>query len=303
VHECCEGPPVEGGLVASGHEAELLASGATNVCLRLSYDGGSFSGFAENVGVRTVAGALREKLERVYGQPITLACAGRTDAGVHARAQFVSFAVRNALVEPERLQRSLNSLLAPSVVVSEVRVVDPRFDARHAARWRSYRYHVLDAELPDPFLDRTTWWVRWPLEVEAMQDASRCLIGVHDFSAFCRRPRSTPNATLVRRLLHAQWVREPGQDGRPPLLRFEISATAFCHQMVRSIVGTLIDVGRGRITVADVERILAAADRTRMGNIAPPQGLCLWDVGYPGDPEPPWWPAPSADAGGGIAAG
>lgn len=262
--------------------------------LRLSYDGGAFSGFAENLGVETVAGALRAKLERVYGQPLVLSCAGRTDAGVHARAQHVTFTVRGALVEPERLQRSLNSLLAPSVVVHEVRVVDPRFDARYAARWRSYRYHVLDAPLPDPFLAATTWWVHWPLDVERMQQAAACLLGVHDFSAFCRRPRSTPNATLVRRLLQAEWVREPAQDGRPALLRFDISATAFCHQMVRSIVGTLVDVGRGKLAVADVARILEAADRTRMGNIAPPQGLCLWDVGYPGDVEPPWWVEPTA---------
>ncbi len=262
--------------------------------LRLSYDGGAFSGFAENVGVETVAGALRAKLERVYGQPLVLSCAGRTDAGVHARAQHVTFTVRGALVESERLQRSLNSLLAPSVVVHEVRVVDARFDARYAARWRSYRYHVLDAPLPDPFLAATTWWVHWPLDVERMQEAAACLLGVHDFSAFCRRPRSTPNATLVRRLLQAEWVREPARDGRPALLRFDISATAFCHQMVRSIVGTLVDVGRGKLAVSDVARILEAADRTRMGNIAPPQGLCLWDVGYPGDVEPPWWVEPTA---------
>ncbi|MHB1137848.1 MAG: tRNA pseudouridine(38-40) synthase TruA [Microthrixaceae bacterium] len=301
MHECCEGPPGQGGPLASDRPASdgaasdrAASDGATRVLLRLSYDGGAFSGFAENRGVTTVAGVLRAKLERVYGQPLTLSCAGRTDAGVHARAQHVTFTVHDEVVEPERLQRSLNSLLAPTVVVQEVRVVDARFDARYAARWRSYRYHVLDAPLPDAFLAATTWWVRWPLDPDAMSEAARSLLGVHDFSAFCRRPRSTPNATLVRRLLQAEWVREPAIDGRPALLRFDISATAFCHQMVRSIVGTLVDVGRGKLQVDDVARILDAADRTRMGNIAPPQGLCLWDVGYPGDPEPPWWPAGTA---------
>lgn len=260
----------------------------TKVMLRVAYDGGAFKGFAENDGVVTVAGVLRAKLEKVYGQPIVLTCAGRTDAGVHARGQVITFGVLDAEVEPARLRRSLNSLLAPSVVVAEVAVVDPRFDARYAARWRSYRYFVLNSEIPDPFVADTAWWVDQPLDVEAMREAGRLLLGLHDFTSFCRRPKATPNATLVRRLLHADWHREPTTDGVPPLLRFEISASAFCHQMVRSIVGTLVDVGRGKFEPGDVRTILEAQDRSLMNNIAPPHGLFLWEVGYPGDPVPDW---------------
>ena len=304
-----EEPPDEGGSSASGpaetivrapRRAKKDMSGVdtrpptnlTRVCLRLSYDGGAFKGFAENDGVVTVAGVLRAKLEKVYSQPIVLTCAGRTDAGVHARGQVVTFGVLDAPVEPLRLRKSLNSLLAPSVVVSEVSVVDQRFDARYAALWRSYRYFVLNSEIPDPFVADTAWWVDEPLDVEAMQAAARSLLGLHDFTSFCRRPKASPEATLVRRLLHANWVPEDAPPAVPPLLRFEIAASAFCHQMVRSIVGALVDVGRGRIRPEYVGEILAARDRSIMNNIAPPHGLFLWQVGYPDDPVPDWNGAP-----------
>jgi len=262
--------------------------GLVRVRLDLAYDGGAFKGFAENSGVRTVAGALRAKLERVYGQPIVLTCAGRTDAGVHARGQVVTFGVVDALVEPLRLRRSLNSLLAPDVVVSDVRIVDTRFDARYAALWRSYRYSVLASEVPDPFVARTAWWVDEPLDVEAMQRAAMPLLGLHDFTSFCRRAKANPTATLVRRLLHVRWVEEPHEDGVPGLLRLELAASAFCHQMVRSIVGALVDVGRGRLAEERVGEVLQLRDRSLLGNIAPPHGLCLWQVGYPDDPRPEW---------------
>jgi tRNA pseudouridine38-40 synthase len=125
-----------------------------------------------------------------------------------------------------------------------------------------------------------------------MRRAGSHLIGLHDFTSFCRRAKATPNATLVRRLLHAEWVEEPAAHGVPPMLRFEIAASAFCHQMVRSIVGALVDVGRGRFEPADVRDILIAQDRSLMNNIAPPHGLFLWQVGYPDDPTPAWNGAP-----------
>lgn len=304
-HRSSDEPPRSGGSSASGLDQTFVRAprrakkdmagvdtrpptNLTRVCLRVAYDGGAFKGFAENAGVTTVAGVLRAKLEKVYSQPIVLTCAGRTDAGVHARGQVVTFGVLDLPVEPLRLRKSLNSLLAPSVVVAEVTIVDQRFDARYAALWRSYRYLVLNSEIPDPFVSDTAWWVDEPLDLAAMQEAAMPLLGLHDFTSFCRRPRATPEATLVRRLLHAQWVQEDAQTGVPALLRFEIAASAFCHQMVRSIVGALVDVGRGRFEPEHVTQILAAQDRSIMNNIAPPHGLCLWQVGYPGDPTPRW---------------
>lgn len=257
----------------------MKADPFTRVRLRLSYDGRGFSGFAENVGVRTVAGELRTKLERVYRQPIPITCSGRTDAGVHAREQYVHFDVRSALVEPDRLRRSLNSFLAPEVVVDEVTVVDASFHARHSPLWRQYRYLVLNAPRPDPFLAGLTWWVHEELDLEAMNAATALIVGTHDFSTFCRRPRSKPDASLVRTVLAAGWSDDGGLDGGPPLRRLEITATGFCHQMVRAIVGFIVDIGRGRFGVDDVAATIEARDRSMVGNLAPPNGLYLWRVG------------------------
>lgn len=266
-------PPRSGGSAASATE---------RVRIDLAYDGTGLHGFAENVGVDTVGGRLRTALEQVLGVPVTLTCSGRTDAGVHARSQVVTFDLPEGVLEPERLRRSLNSMLGPAIAVSRVGVVDADFDARFSATWRSYRYLVLARDVPDPFLARTSWWVQDALDLDAMRSAAAALVGEHDFSSFCRRPKGVPNVSLVRRVLHADWVPEP----EPGLLRFDIVATAFCHQMVRSIVGTLVDHGRGRPHCTDVAAVLRARDRSAAGNIAPPHGLCLWGVGFGGDPPP-----------------
>jgi tRNA pseudouridine38-40 synthase len=269
-------PPVSGGSSAFGPVA------TERLRLDLSYDGTGFHGFAPNQGVTTVGGELAAALERVLGEPVRLTCAGRTDAGVHARSQVVTLDVPTGRVDEARLRRSLNSMLGPRVSVTGISTVPGDFDARFSARWRSYRYRVLTREVPDPFLASTAWWVPETLDVAAMQHAAQHLVGEHDFSSFCRRPAGPPGACLVRRVLRAAWMVED----EPDLLRFEIAATAFCHQMVRSIVGTLVEIGRGRSRVADLGAVLAARDRSAAGNIAPPHGLVLWAVGYPGDPEP-----------------
>jgi tRNA pseudouridine38-40 synthase len=165
--------------------------------------------------------------------------------------------------------------------------VDAGFDARFSATWRRYHYLVRDDPVPDPFTARVAWWVREPLDVAAMELAARSLRGEHDFSSFCRRPDRDPPASLVRRVLHTEWSRTAGG-----LARFEIVATAFCHQMVRSVVGTLVAVGRGRLPVGRVQELLAARDRAGTPNLAPPHGLTLDRVGY----EP--WPAGFAGGSG-----
>jgi tRNA pseudouridine38-40 synthase len=246
--------------------------------LAVAYDGSGFRGMAENRDVRTVAGDLRAALERVLQRPVSLTVAGRTDAGVHARAQVVTAELAPGPPPPPhpRLRDALNSLLGSDVVVTEVDDAPEGFDARRSATSRTYRYHVLDREVPDPFLARTAWWVGVPLDRAAMAEACPPLLGEHDFSSFCRRPRGRPDLSLVRRVLSAEWSEEP----EPDLLRFEITATAFCHQMVRSIVGLLVDVGRGRRTPADVTAALSARDRSTAGQLAPPHGLTLWSVAY-----------------------
>jgi tRNA pseudouridine38-40 synthase len=260
---------------------------AVTVRLRLtvSYDGAGFRGFASQPGQRTVAGELAGAIAVVVGHPVELVCAGRTDAGVHAKGQVVHVDVREG-VDCARLVRSVNTLLKPSVVIRSAEVAPPGFDARRSARSRCYRYLVLEAPTPDPLLAPLSWHVPGPLDFRAMTAAADGLLGEHDFRAFCRRvPGTEPGTPIVRRVLDARFaevgVPPGGLDPAARLLRFDIEATSFCHQMVRSVVGLLVEVGRGRRRVSDVTWLLRVGDRARGGGvIAPPQGLCLLGVDY-----------------------
>jgi tRNA pseudouridine38-40 synthase len=247
--------------------------------LLVAYDGTDFHGFAENVGVVTVGSTLRSAIERVLGADVELTVAGRTDAGVHAWGQVVTFDAPADGLDLDRLQRSINGLCKPAIVVRVAEVAPDDFDARFSAQWRRYRYTVLNRPVPDPFLARTAWLVAEPLDLGAMRLACDPLLGEHDFTSFCRAPRppaGSPAPSLVRRVVEAGW-----SDLGDGVLRFEIRANAFCHQMVRSLVGLLVDVGRGRRHAGEVLAVLRARDRGHLGNIAPPTGLCLWEVGYP----------------------
>lgn len=240
--------------------------------LDLAYDGSAFRGYAANAGVRTVQGVLEDALAIALRRPVETSVAGRTDAGVHARGQVVSFAVEEA-IDPARLQRSLNSLLAPEVVARQVAEVPDGFDARRSALRRSYRYLVDDGPVPDPARRWTVWHVGFPLDAAAMDGACGAFVGEHDFASLCR---TAEGGTTVRRVLSAAWER--AADG--PLV-FSVSATAFCHQMVRSMVALCVEVGRGRLDAGAIPGILAARDRGAARGVAPPHGLTLWEVGYP----------------------
>lgn len=240
--------------------------------MTVAYDGRGFHGFAPNPGVRTVGATVAAALARVLGHPVDLACAGRTDAGVHARAQVVSFDAAAGL-DLGRVERSLNKMLRPEIAVRDAVEARPDFDARHSARSRVYRYCVLNGPWPDPFWAGRAWHVERPLDVDLLRLGCDPLIGEHDFTSFCRAPGG--DVSLVRRVLDARW-----DDDDDRLLRFWIEANAFCHQMVRSIVGTLVEVGAGRKRAGEVRGILAARDRQAAGPVAPPDGLCLWAVNY-----------------------
>lgn len=246
------------------------------VRLTVAYDGTPFHGFALNPGVPTVAGRLVDALERILRHPIELTCAGRTDKGVHARGQVVDFTTAEG-VDLAALCRALNALCGPEVAVRDADVVPLEWSSRFAATGRRYRYAIRHGEVPDPFSVRTAWHVREPLAVDLLRLACDPLIGTHDFSSFCRRPkrRDGAEASLVRDVRNARW-----EVVGPSDLHFWIEASSFCHQMVRSIVGTLVEVGLGRIPAGDVRAIIAARDRRYAGPVAPPQGLTLWDVTY-----------------------
>jgi pseudouridylate synthase I len=247
---------------------------ATVVCrLLVAYDGTDFHGFAAQRDQRTVAGVLKDALTKVVRAEVELACAGRTDAGVHARGQVVSFMAAPD-IDLDRLRTSLNVMLGPEVVVRRAELAPPGFDARHSARWRSYQYTVLNRPQADPFRSRYAWHVPASLDLRALRLGSDPFVGEHDFASFARK--GPAGSTTVRRVTHSAW-RDLG-DG---VLRYDIRANAFCWQMVRSIVGTLVEVGTGKKRPGDILAIMRAGDRAAAGAVAPPHGLCLWEVGYP----------------------
>jgi len=249
--------------------------------LLVAYNGAAFHGFALTPGTITVAQTLNDTIEQVTGSPVAVLGAGRTDAGVHAWGQVVHVDLSDT-TDLDRLVFSVNSLLDPDIVIRKCEWVTQEFDARHSALWREYRYTVLNAPVNNPFLAATSWHIRRPLSVPLMQLATDSIIGLHDFSSFCRQPqqsgvnRNAEGPSMMRRVHVAQW-----HDQGNGILTFDIRANAFCHQMVRSIVGTLVDVGLGRRKAGEMSGVLRAMSRLNTPHIAPPQGLCLMDVGYP----------------------
>lgn len=239
--------------------------------LDLSYDGTGFSGYARQDHQRTVQGELETALEKVLGEVPATAVAGRTDAGVHARGQVVSFEA--GPIDVDRMARSLNSMLGGEIVVRTFSEAPEGFNARFSAQRRTYRYQASTAPFIDPALRHYVW--RFPATVRPglLDEVAPHFIGERDFTSFCR---SVPGKSNVRRVEQASWERLEGD-----LFAFWITANAFCHQMVRSLVGLCYDVARGHIPLHSVEEIFVRADRSTMGTVAPPHGLTLWEVGYP----------------------
>jgi len=247
--------------------------------LLVAYDGGGFHGYARQPEVRTVQGVIEEALARIVG-PVETFVAGRTDKGVHAEGQVVTF-VTDAPSDPDRIRRSLNRQIGPEISVLEVVGVAETFHARFSATGRSYRYRLLNREAPDPFLAGTAWHYPHRVDIDSMNAASAHFAGEQDFASLCRRAKGRPT---IRDVLWASWRR----DG--DLVEFSVAATAFCHQMVRSMVAIVVDVGRGRIRAESVAAILEEKDRAAGRGAAPAHGLTLVEVSYPGRPlSPPGW--------------
>ena len=242
------------------------------VRLLLAYDGTGFRGWAAQPGVRTVEGLLGDVLERVLGgERPHLSVAGRTDAGVHAIGQVASFRVAET-PDIDRLQRAVNAMLAPEVVVREARLAADAFNARHRATGREYLYRIDVAPVPDPMTARYVWHHPDPLALGPMRAAARELLGERDFASFCRAP--SPPASTVRTLRRLS-VARAGEE-----IRIRAQANGFLHQMVRSLVGTLAAVGEGRMDPEAMQAVLAARRRQAAGRVAPPHGLALLRVSY-----------------------
>lgn len=254
--------------------------------LDLAYDGSGFSGWARQPALRTVQGDLEQALDtvlRVTGSTVTVA--GRTDAGVHARGQVAHLDVdpdtlsaaagRGPDPATEGLLRRLNGLLAPDVRVHRVGVAPPGFDARFSAVWRRYAYRIADRpELIDPLARaHVLAWPR-PLDAAAMNTAAQLLLGEHDFASFCKK---RAGATTIRTLLDLGWERRDG------VLEATVRADAFCHNMVRSLVGCMIAVGEGRREPSWAAEVLGALRRDPAVTVLAAHGLTLEEVGYPED--------------------
>jgi tRNA pseudouridine38-40 synthase len=240
------------------------------VRLDIEYDGTSFRGWAAQPGLRTVQGELEAALATVLREPLKLAVAGRTDTGVHALGQVASF-VTEAEVR-EDLARRLNGVGPDDIAVTRAAAVADSFNARHSARSRSYIYRVLARSAPCPFEQgRALWWPH-PIDLGALQDCASALQGTHDFTAFT--PTQTDHVRFDRDIHAASW--ELDDD----ILSFRITADAFMRNMVRILVGTMLEVAGGRRSLGSFTQLLGGAPRTAAGDTAPPHGLYLESVTY-----------------------
>ena len=237
----------------------------------VEYDGTDFAGWQRQPGQRTVQGVLEEGIREMTGESVFVRAAGRTDAGVHADGQVATFDLE-LNIPPHGFLRGLNSILPADVALVDVALAAPDFDARFSARGKVYRYTVWAHFVRSPLHARRTWHVRQPLDLEAIRAAAAGLVGEHDFRAF--------RASDCERRTTRRIVRRIEVDRQGARLTIEVEATAFLKNMVRILVGTLIDVGRGRLTPEAVSRMLETGDRAAGGMTAPPQGLTLLRVIY-----------------------
>jgi tRNA pseudouridine38-40 synthase len=267
--------------------------------LTLAYDGTEFRGWQVQPGERTVQGEVQAALGRITGESPLPQGSGRTDAGVHALGQVASFTLA-AAIPPENLQRALTRTLPPSIRILETRTARSAFHARHSAVAKTYEYRVFGAALCPPFLARYVYACPWPMDGEALQRSAEFFEGEHDFTSFAatdpelaRRgldpnenrpiPRvgfqmEPPTPSCVRRIFSSGWEERLTEAG--PLLIYRVRGNGFLHHMVRNLVGTMLDVGRGRLSAESIPEILAARNRSAAGPTAPARGLFLYSVEY-----------------------
>lgn len=242
----------------------------TTVRLDIEYDGSGFRGWAVQPGLRTVQGELEAALATVLPEPVQLTVAGRTDTGVHALGQVASFVTEVEVQED--LARRLNGVGPADIAVNAATVVENGFDARHSAQSRSYLYRVLARSAPSPFEQGRALW--WPhrYDLESLKACATALVGTHDFTAFT--PTQTDHVRFDRDIHHAGWEQERD------ILTFRITADAFMRNMVRILVGTMLEVGGGRRSLDSFTKLLADSPRSAAGETAPPHGLYLEKVSY-----------------------
>ncbi|MFB3924349.1 MAG: tRNA pseudouridine(38-40) synthase TruA [Terriglobia bacterium] len=267
-----------------------------NITLTIAYDGTDFHGWQRQPELPTVQACMEAAVEKVTGAQASLCASGRTDAGVHALNQVANFKTE-CPIPCENLVKALNNILPAAIRVKKAREVDGDFHARYDARSKTYRYRILQTPICSPFLWRFVYHYPFPLDSRRMAEAARLLEGEHDFTSFAAageevrsqkpedeggnpesriRNSESPQREAVRAIHVSRLVIR----ARTSILIYEVKGSGFLHHMVRNIVGTLLEVGQGRLAAGEIPRILSARDRTLAGPTAPAQGLCLVKVEY-----------------------
>jgi tRNA pseudouridine38-40 synthase len=258
--------------------------------LTIAYDGSHYHGWQIQPGLPTIQGVLAEAIRQITGETVLPQGSGRTDTGVHALGQVASFFLKSPIPGPN-LQRALNNLLPPSIRILTTETVSPEFHARHSAGRKTYEYRISTHAICPPTLAPFTWSCTWPLDRERMHEAAQHVVGTHDFTSFAAAspdlatrsadkmeedaPLGTQERSAVRTIFASGWHRE-----EEDLLIYRVTGSGFLHHMVRNLVGTFVDVGRGRTSPDALPNILAARSRPVAGPTAPPQGLFLLEVDY-----------------------
>jgi len=246
--------------------------------LLLSYDGTDYCGWqkqkAHKFGPKlpSIQATIEQALERIFGHPIELSASGRTDAGVHAFGQVAHFDTKRPL--PRDICWALKAHLPPSIAAKAAWLVPPDFHSTLSAKWKTYRYFIWNHDRPTAILNRYTWWLRQPLNIHELQRLTEPLIGRKDFASF--QSKGTPVLHTVRTIYRCHWHQLNSK-----LIMFEVTGSGFLKQMVRNIVGTVIDTYLKHHSPRKMIKILEARDRTQAGPTCPPQGLFLYRVGYP----------------------
>jgi tRNA pseudouridine38-40 synthase len=254
-----------------------------NLKLTIAYDGADFHGWQLQPGLPTIQGALQDALRQITQEPITIHGASRTDAGVHALGQVAHFKTHSTL-DAQEIQRGMNALLPPSVRVVAAQQVGQDFHSRWLAQGKTYRYRIYRGEVLPPFDHRRAFHYPWPLDEDAMSAAARAFEGQHDFTSFAASTGSEEDDKDrdMQRVIHSsEIVRDHERERERDEIAYVVRGRSFLRYMVRKIVGTLIEVGKGRLAPGDIPLIFEARDRSRSGPTVPPEGLYLVALEYP----------------------
>lgn len=251
-----------------------------NIALKVAYDGTNYHGFQRQLPITkatlAIQNVLEDKLQRIFNDKIELAAAGRTDAGVHALGQVVSFSTEGT-IPVDKIPLAASGLLPSDIVVLDAWEADSDFNARHSVKSKIYIYRILTGKVSNPFVNRYAWHIRYPLGVEAMRAALSLLVGSYDFSAF-RAAGGAPMSPI--RTIFSAGIDFDDDFYGSTIMTIKMHANGFLYHMARNIVGSLVAVGRGKYTVEDFRHIFEGRDRNKAAPTAPPQGLCLYEVFY-----------------------